>query len=73
MNDKEFEKLIFKLEQRVKELNELKKIFLDETGRNFVPQLYLSPLGPTIPKCSNCGAEMRHVEPGTWRCDCEER
>ena len=69
MNDKEFGKLYLRLEQRYVETHELETIFFEETGRNYVPQLYLNPV---IPKCYKCGEEMQHVEPGTWECDCEK-
>ena len=69
MNNKEFKQLRLKLLQKHVEMNELETIFFQETGRNYVPQLYLSPV---IPKCYKCGEEMWQVESGKWRCDCEK-
>ena len=68
MNDKEYKKLKLKIEQKYVEMNELGIILFKETGKSYIPQLYL---GSVIPKCPECGEEMDHIEPGTWRCYCE--
>ena len=63
MEDEEYEKLKRKIELRQVELTELQKLFLVKTGRLHEVSITLTPV------CPECGLEMGHVEPGTWRCD----
>ena len=57
MTDQEFQELQLKLEHKISEVNELQRLYRNETGRDFVPPLRLGPI-----PCMFCGGTEYHKE-----------